>query len=101
MRRGYTVEQVFVRKKGGRFAIEFGFVALSGAVKRETLTFSVPSAKAALSQAARYLAGRGDIDRVDGLRLRVERRGQLYDDATLKAHFARRFEDERDEFDDF
>jgi hypothetical protein len=101
MRRGYAVEQIFVRKRGGRFVIEFGLVALSGALKKETLTFGAPSARDALDRAARHLAGRGDVDRVDGLRLRVEQRGELRDDAALKAHFAGRFLDELDETDDF
>ncbi len=93
MRSGYEVEQIFLRPRGGQLAVECVLVAPSGALKRDTLTFPTRSELEATKRAARHLASRGDVEGVSGVRLRVERRGELRDEASLKRLFVQTFED--------
>lgn len=95
MRSSYTVEQVFVRPRGGGLELAFVLVALSGAIKHEALRFFSTSAPEAVARAARQLAARGDIESAEGVRLRVEERGALRDDAALRRLFVQTFESSR------
>ena len=92
MRSGYSVEQVFIRPRGGQYSFTFVLVAPSGALLRDSITLHSSNLKQAISMASRYLFAKGFIDEVRGLRLRVERAGTLHDDANLKAQFIRAFE---------
>ena len=94
MRRGYSVEQVFLRLRGGQISVEVVLVAPSGALKHDKVSFPTRSELEATKRAATYLASRGDIEHADGARLRVERRGELRDEASLKRLFRQTFEDE-------
>lgn len=92
MRSGYQVEQVFVRPKGGGMELSFVLVAPSGALKHDKLKLQETDARAAVRRAASHLASRGDVAGVEGVRLRVERKGKLTDDATLKRLFVEAFQ---------
>jgi hypothetical protein len=92
MRFGYAVEQVFVRPRGGGLELFVVLVALSGAIKREALCFLTTNAPEAVVRAAQQLAARGDIESAEGVRLRVEVRGALRDDAALRRLFVQTFE---------
>ena len=50
------------------------------------------NAREAVTRAARQLAARGDIESAEGVRLRVEVRGALRDDAALRRLFVQTFE---------
>lgn len=93
MQSGYEVEQVFVRKRGGMFELLVVTVAPSGARRRETLRFDAPNKRTAVRKAGKLLASRGDTEDASGVRLRVETRGQLHDDATLQREFISAFDE--------
>ena len=94
MRSGYSVEQVFLKLRGGFMTLELVLVAPSGAVKHDKLSFPTRSELEATKRGAAHLAARGDVDSVSGVRVRVERRGELKDERALKKLFAETFEDE-------
>ena len=94
MRSGYSVEQVFLKLRGGQIVLEFVLVALSGALKHDKVSFPTRSELEATKRGALYLASRGDVESTQGMRLRVERRGKLRDEASLKRLFIQTFEDE-------
>ena len=94
MRSGYSVEQVFLRLRGGQMTVEVVLVAPSGAIKHDKVSFPTRSELEATKRTATYLTSRGDVERADGARLRVERRGEFRDEASLKRLFAQTFEDE-------
>ena len=93
MRSGYSVEQVFLKLRGGLMNVELVLVAPSGAIKHDKLSFPTRSEFEAVRRGAAHLAARGDVERANGARVRVERRGQLKDEASLKKLFAETFED--------
>lgn len=93
MRSGYSVEQVFLRLRGGQMTVEVVLVAVSGALKHDKVSFPTRSELEATRRSAAYLASRGDVDSTDGVRLRVERRGELRDEASLRKLFVETFED--------
>ena len=94
MRSGYSVEQVFLKLRGGQMTLEFVLVALSGAIKHDKVSFPTRSEFEATKRGAVYLSSRGDVESTQGMRLRVERRGQLRDESSLKRLFIQTFEDE-------
>ena len=94
MRSSYSVEQVFLKLRGGQIVLEFVLVALSGALKHDRVSFPTRSELEATKRGAVYLASRGDVESAQGVRLRVERRGELRDEASLKRLFIQTFEDE-------
>lgn len=100
MQSGYEIDQVFVRKRSGRYELLIISLDPSGAQRRETFTYDVPNKLTAVQQAGRHMAGRGDTDRADDLRLRVETRGNLHDDVSLKRVFIETFKRVRDDLDD-
>ena len=100
MQSGYEIDQVFIRKRSGRYEFLIVSLAPSGAPRRETFTYDAPNTLTAVQKASRQLAGRGDTEQVDKLRLRVETRGSLHDDASLKRAFVETFKDVRDDMDD-
>lgn len=91
MKSGYSVEQVFLRRSGGSEVVDLVFVAPSGALKKERFAFPGATERQALERCARHLAARGDVDRAEDARLRVERGGRLVDDSALKAVFTQAF----------
>ena len=96
MRSGYEVEQVFLRLRGGLLEFEFVLVAPSGALKHDRVSFPTRNSIEGIRYAARYLATRGDVDSVSGARLRVEQRGELRDDVSLKRMFIHAFQEQMD-----
>ena len=94
MRSGYSVEQVFLKLRGGLMNVELVLIAPSGATKRDTLSFPTRSELEATRRSAVHLAARGDVDSANGVRVRVERRGALRDERSLKKLFVETFEDE-------
>ena len=93
MRSGYSVEQVFLKLRGGLMKVELVLVAPSGALKRDTLSFPTRSELEATKRSAAHLAARGDVDSANGVRVRAERRGELRDEKSLKKLFVETFED--------
>jgi len=93
MQSGYEVEQVFVRKRGGMFELLVVAIAPSGAQRRETFRFDAANKRTAVRKAGKMLASRGDTEDASGVRLRVETRGQLHDDSTLKREFIDAFDE--------
>ena len=74
--------------------VELVLIAPSGAIKRDSLSFPTRSELEAIKRSAAHLAARGDVDSTNGVRVRVERRGELKDERALKKLFAETFEDE-------
>ena len=75
-------------------------VAFSGALQRERIYLDSAQETEAAKRLGFLLAHRADIDSVDRVRFRVERRGSLEDDGKLKKLFQEAFweyfqEDER------
>ena len=92
----YTLEQAFLKMRGGMLVFLFVFENIAGARHRETKSYPTQNSIEAVRRAAKQLAYRGDVTGVDKLRLRVETRGELKDDASLlrmfKNEFARYYE---------
>lgn len=84
--RASHVEQVFVRRRGGRVEVSFVFEDPAGGRTRESLATPMASAADALRYAATWLARRG-LRVGPRLRLRVERGSELLDDAALRSTF--------------
>jgi len=78
------VEQVFVRRRAGRIELLMVLESPAGDRERETLQAPTGSPEEAVRFAGVHLARRG-IVASGRLRLRVERRGDLVDDARLRA----------------
>ena len=76
--------------------VELVLVAPSGALKHDTLSFPTRSELEATKRSAAHLAARGDVDGANGVRVRVERRGALKDERSLRKLFTETFEDELD-----
>lgn len=93
MQSGYEVEQVFVRQRGGMFELLVVSLSPSGAPRRETLRFDASNKRTAVRKAGTLLASRGDTENASGVRLRIETRGQLHDDTTLKREFIAAFDE--------
>ncbi|MDQ3396902.1 MAG: hypothetical protein M3511_03885 [Deinococcota bacterium] len=94
---GYSLEQIFVEQRGGQVELKLVFVALSGALKRESLRFGGVDKEQALRRAAKSLALRPDIEDVGGARLRVEVQGKLSDDPVLLNVFLKAFGEAKDD----
>lgn len=92
MTRAYRLEQVFLRSRGGQLELLLVLETLAGARLRETLRFPTRDARAAVRQAAKHLARRGEVEDLSRLRLRVERGGRLTDDDGLRREFVSAFE---------
>ena len=89
----YTLEQVFLKLRGGQLELLLVFENIAGARHRETLTYPTRNTIEAVRRTAKHLAYRGDVERVKGLRLRREERGLLKDDSSLKRLFENEFEE--------
>ena len=88
----YSLEQVFIRKRGGQLELLLVLENPAGRRHREKLTFPTQNALEGVRRAAKHLAYRGNIEDVSKLRLRVEAKGDLKDDASLKRIFIGDFE---------
>ena len=86
-----TLDQAFLRLRGGQLEFLFVLENLAGARHRETLTFPTRNTIEAVRRAAKHLAYRGDIEDVTRVRLRREERGVLKDDASLQRLFVGEF----------
>jgi hypothetical protein len=87
-----SVDQVFLRLRGGHSEILLVFENLAGARQRETLTYPTQNSIEAVRRVAKQLAYRGTIESVKNTRFRREERGELKDDAELKRLFISEFE---------
>ncbi len=90
--RSLKLEQIFIRLLGGQLEFLLVFETIAGARLRETLTFPTRNQLEAIKRLAKYLAQRADVEGLASLRLRVEQRGELKDDAKLKRFFVHEFE---------
>lgn len=72
----------------------------AGARHRETLSFPTRNTVDVVRRAGKHLAYRGDVEKVKGVRLRVETSGQLKDDFSLQRMFVGEFESHYDPEDD-
>jgi hypothetical protein len=95
--RRYRLEQVFVRPRGGRLELLLVLENPAGARHRETLQFPTLNELEAVRRAARHLAARGDVRSAPRLRLRVERRGELRDEPSLRREFTNELAAESDD----
>ncbi len=77
------VEQLFVRRRAGRIEVLMVLESPAGGRQRETLQTPTSSPEAAVRFTATHLSRRG-IVASDRLRLRIERGGDLVDDAPLR-----------------
>lgn len=88
MNYGWTVEQLIIGAKAGRASILVALEAPSGARRRERFAASSGSAGKAISELARHLAYRADVDGVrPRLRVREERAGGLVERPDLARAF--------------
>lgn len=96
-----TVDQVFLRLRGGQSEVLLVLENIAGARQRETLTYPTRNSIEAIRRAAKQLAFRGSITDVSKLRFRREEKGELKDDAELKRLFISEFNfhSESDEWD--
>lgn len=90
------VQQLFVRRRGGRIELSWVLEDPAGARFRETLPTMDTAADAAVGTAARHLARRGDVVGAPKLRVRVEGNGTLTDAPELARAFRRAWRAERD-----
>jgi hypothetical protein len=79
------LDQLFLRPSGGGLEVLMVFESLAGARTRERLPLSVRDPERAVGMIARHLAQRPERTSVTGVRLRVERGGELRDDRKLAA----------------
>ncbi len=87
-----SLEQLFLRLRGGGLELLLVLENRAGARFRETLTFPTRNELEAVRRAAKHLAYRGDVTDASRLRLRVERGGELKDEPTLKREFVNEFQ---------
>ena len=90
--RSLTLEQIFLRLRGGALELLLVLETLAGARLRETLSFPTRNELEAVRRAAAHLARRGDVELASRLRLRVERSGTLRDEPSLRREFINAFE---------
>ncbi len=96
MRTGLEVEQLFVRRRGGRLAVLAVLEDPAGARTREETMPPAHDADGAVVTLARHLARRGDVVGAPRLRVRIERaNGDLEDRPDLADRFRRAFDRER------
>lgn len=86
-----SVQQLFLRLRGGHLEVLLVLENVAGATYRETLRFPTRNTVDVIRQVAKQLAYRGTVTEVDNLRLRVETGGALKDDAALKRLFISEF----------
>ncbi|MEZ4605633.1 MAG: hypothetical protein R2880_12620 [Deinococcales bacterium] len=91
MHTGYEIDQVFVKAKGVQTEIFCVFVAMTGGLKRETFLYPTRDAKEALRLLAWQLSGRGDVERLGKVRVRLEQQTHLQDAPQLRKHFIHHF----------
>lgn len=84
--RAERVEQLFLRRRGGRLEVLVVAETPAGERQRETLLAPTAEPEAAVRYAAVQLARRGLVA-APRLRLRRERGGALVDDAALRRAF--------------
>ena len=94
MQQSYSVQQVFLRLRGGQLVLEFVLVAPGGVMEHDKVSFPTRSELEATKRGAVYLAAKGDMNSADNVRVHVERRGELKNEASLGRLFKETFEDE-------
>lgn len=91
MQQELSLQQVFLRRRGGQLEALIVLENLAGATYRETLPLATADRAEGVRKLARQLASRGTVSEVARLRLRVEAQGALQDDAALKQLLLREF----------
>jgi hypothetical protein len=90
-----TLEQAFLRRRAGRVEALLVIERESGARERITLQLASVDLDDAARAVGRQVARAALADRTDGVRVRVERAGDLSDDPALGEVLTRAFEAER------
>lgn len=90
------LEQLFLRRKGGKIEASMVFEDPAGGRHRETLPLTASDPGAAVVILAGYLARRGDVIGAPRLRVREERAAGLIDRDDLRVAFQEAFDDEHD-----
>jgi hypothetical protein len=90
-----ALDQVFLRRRAGRFEALLVIERETGARERVTLPLSASDVAAAVVVLGRHLARSAAVDTLSGARLRVERGGGLVDAPELAAALAAAFASER------
>lgn len=93
---GRELEQLFLRRRGGRIEAFLVFEDPAGARHRETLPLPYADAESAAEALGRILARRGDVEDAPRLRVREERGGGLHDRPDLRDLFLEAFDAERE-----
>jgi hypothetical protein len=91
------LDQLFLRPSGGGIEVLMVFESPAGARTRERLPLSVRDPAGAVDLLARHLARRPELITVAGVRLRVERSGELRDDRRLAQRLAAALKREEDD----
>lgn len=94
MRYGWRVEQVFLRREGGRSTFLLVLEDPTGARRRETVPTPAQDERAAIGHLARALARRGDVDGATRLRVREQRSGRQVDRPDLAKRLLAALDDE-------
>jgi hypothetical protein len=89
--RAERLEQVFVGRRAGRIELRLVLEDAAGARTRTTLHAPGADPLEAVRWAGRALARAGEVRDLSRLRLRVERGGELVDDARLADELAAAF----------
>ncbi len=89
------LEQAFLRRRAGRYEALLVIERESGARERTTVVLGSDDPRAASRALGRQVARAGLADDTSGVRLRVERGGDLVDDIALAELLTAAFEEER------
>jgi hypothetical protein len=89
------LEQVFLRRRSGRYEALAVIERESGARERSTVQLPAEGLEEAARALGRHLARSALADGTRGARVRVERGGTLHDDAALAALLTAAFDEER------
>ena len=100
----YSLEQLFLRLRGGHMEVLMVLENPAGARHRETLTFPTRNTVETARRTAKHLVHKGQVTSVSKVRVRREERGELKDDDALRRLFISEFDtyyepDEDDEWD--
>jgi hypothetical protein len=91
----HELEQAFLRRRAGRYEALLVIERETGARERTTLFLASDDPREASRALGRQIARAGLADDTRGVRLRVERGGDLTDDAALAELLTAAFEEER------
>lgn len=88
----YSLDQLFLRLRGGHMEVLMVLENPAGARHRETLTFPTRNTVETVRRTAKHLVQKGQVTSVQKVRLRREERGELIDDDALRRLFISEFD---------